>query len=291
MEQVQRIAALFDAVAPTYDAVGVEFFEPIAAGLVTQLAPQPGERALDLGCGRGAALVPLARGVSPGGSAVGVDVSPRMVESAREAVSAAGLGPDVAVEVRVGDAQTPDLPAASYDVLASSLVLFFLPDPVDALRSWLRLLVPRGRLGVSTFAGVPAGWEEVDAVFRPYLPPGMLDARTSGRGGPFASDEGVAGLLADAGLTQVRTAGTTVAVRFADADHWYRWSWSVGQRAMWEAVPAGERPGVQAEAYRRLERCRDDDGRIGFDQRVRYTLGSAPGPGPAPSADARASRA
>ena len=35
-----RVAQLFDAVADTYDAVGVDFFEPIAAGLVAELAPR-----------------------------------------------------------------------------------------------------------------------------------------------------------------------------------------------------------------------------------------------------------
>ena len=54
-----RVAALFDRVAPTYESVGVPWFEPIADGLVRAVAPQPGERAVDLGCGRGAALVRL----------------------------------------------------------------------------------------------------------------------------------------------------------------------------------------------------------------------------------------
>jgi hypothetical protein len=62
-------------------------------------------------------------------------------------------------------------------------------------------------------------------------------------------------------------------VRFDDEDHWYRWSWSVGQRQRWEAVPVQRRAALRAAAYERLDGCRDADGRIGFDQVVRYTLG------------------
>ena len=51
------------------------------------------------------------------------------------------------MEVVVGDAQEPDLPEQSFDALASSLVLFFLPDPAAALRAWRMLLVDGGRIG------------------------------------------------------------------------------------------------------------------------------------------------
>lgn len=73
-------AAVFHRVAETYDNVGVPWFRPIAAGLVAELAAQPGERALDIGCGRGAATIPLADAVGPTGTVLGIDLAPRMVE-------------------------------------------------------------------------------------------------------------------------------------------------------------------------------------------------------------------
>src|SRR5262249_22416280 len=47
------IASVFDAAAADYDSVGVDFFQPIADRLVEELAPQQGERAIDIGCGSG----------------------------------------------------------------------------------------------------------------------------------------------------------------------------------------------------------------------------------------------
>lgn len=264
------MAGVFDRAADAYDAVGVEWFGPIAAGLVAELAAQPGERVLDVGCGRGAALLRLAHDVGPGGHVLGIDLAPRMV--ARTAADAQDVPQ---VEVRVGDASALDLPPASYDVVASCLVLFFLPDPAAALRAWLDLLLPGGRLGVATFGPQDERWVAIDELFTPYLPSAMLNARRSGRRGPFGSDEGMQTLLEAAGYVDVRTAHLTVQASFADAEQWHAFSWSHGQRAMWEAVPQGQHEDLRRRAISLLEDSRNADGSLGFTQDVRYTLGRA----------------
>ena len=271
MEHQDRMAALFDSVSDTYDAVGVDLFQPVAAGLVDALDPQPGERALDVGCGRGAVLSRLADAVTERGTVTGIDVSPRMVESTAADVAGAGL---TWVEVVVGDAMAPAVAPSSFDVVASSLVLFFLPDPLEALRAWRELLVEGGRVGVSTFGPYDQAWREhVDATLASFRPPETKDARTTGAQGPFASDEGMELLLSDAGFRTVRTVTTTVSPRFDDAAHWKRWSMSVGQRQFWESVPEGRRDEVERACFAAVERCRTPDGRLGFDQEIRYTLG------------------
>lgn len=272
MASPEGIAGVFDRAADSYDDIGVPWFGPIAAGLVEELAVRPGERVLDVGCGRGAALVPLARAAGPGGHVLGIDLAPRMVE-----LTARDVRDLPQVEVRVADARLPRLPAASYDVVASSLVLFFLPEPAAALRAWAGLLVPGGRLGVTTFGQQDEQWHQVDELFAPYLPPAMLDARTSGRRGPFASDEGMEQLLADAGLHRVRTVRRTVEAVFRDAEHLLEFSWSHGQRAMWEAVPTREHATLRREIREAVEPMRDAAGRLSFRQGVRHTLARAPG--------------
>ena len=261
------IAGVFDRAADTYDAVGVPWFGPIAQGLVEELAVQPGERVLDIGCGRGAALLPLAHATGPAGRALGIDLAPRMV--ARTAADVADLP---WVEARVGDASAPDLPAASFDVVSSCLVLFFLPEPAAAVRAWAELLAPGGRMGVTTFGPQDERWKAVDAVFAPYLPQSMRDARTAGSRGPFASDEGMQQLLLDAGLVDVRTAHRQVTARFTDPQQWLEFSWSHGQRAMWEAVPADEHDSVRAQVVELLSGFTP----LGFDQTIRHTLGRRP---------------
>ncbi len=267
-------AGLFSRLAGSYDAVGVPFFGPIADLLVDVLAPAPGERVLDAGCGRGAVLHRVAPRLTPGGSVLGIDIAPGMVAATR--ADLLDHRPAVPVDVVVADATGPGLPPASFDVVASSLVLFFLPDPPAALSAWRHLLRPGGRIGITSFAGQDPRWAGVDEVFGPWLPPGLRDARTSGRGGPFGSDEGVEQLFRDAGLVEVRTVSGAVPVVFADPAQWEAFSWSVGQRAMWEAIPEEQRAGVRAEATRRLVALGADKGPVTFTQPVRVTLGTAP---------------
>lgn len=265
----QSVAALFDQVADVYDTVDVPWFRPIAARLVAEIGPVAGERALDIGCGRGAALFPLADAVGTAGHVLGIDLAAQMVDRTGRAIADRGLGH---IELRVMDASAPDLAESSYDLITASLVLFFLPDPATALRAWRALLRPGGRLGVSTFGEQDPRWEAIDEIFVPYLPPRLLDARTSGSTGPFGSDDALAELVAAAGFDNVRTVGFELTADFSDVETWHRWSWSHGQRAMWLSVPEPERAAVRDAAYGLLEGCRDADGRILLSQGIRLTL-------------------
>src|SRR4051794_13624397 len=73
------VAGVFDRAADAYDQVGVELFGPVGRRLVALSGVKPGWRVLDVGCGRGAVLLPLADAVGPAGEVVGVDLAPRMV--------------------------------------------------------------------------------------------------------------------------------------------------------------------------------------------------------------------
>jgi ubiquinone/menaquinone biosynthesis C-methylase UbiE len=269
-ESERRTAHLFDAVAPEYDASGVAWFQPIAAGLVAELEPRSGETWLDMGCGRGAVTFPLAAAVDPG-RVLGLDVSPVMLDLAAAAAGEQGI---TNVEFVQGSAQAPDPSLGRFDGIASSLVLFFLPDPLEAVREWLTLLRPGGQVGITTFGQTDPRWQEVDAVLMPYMP--KRDARTSGSEGPFGSDEGMELLLERAGFTETRTVSQRVAVAFSGFDQWLAFSMSTGQRAGWLAVPEDDREAVRSESARRLLGHADPDGSIVFEQTVRHTLARRP---------------
>jgi len=269
IDPVQQVAKLFDLVAPTYDQVGVEVFGPVARRLVEFLAPQPGESAVDLGCGRGALTLPLAAAVGPSGSVIAGDVSRAMVEAARLATA------DLAhVRVEEMDAVEPPLTAHSADLVAASLMIFFLPDPAYALSRWVNLLAPNGRVGITTFGAQDEVWKSVDQLFDPYLPADMLDARTSGTRGPFASVDGITKLFTTAGFASVKTIVEPLTVAFDDADMWRRWTMSVGQRRMWNSVPKVDHHNVFNQAARLLDEARVEDGTIHLHQDVRYTVGA-----------------
>jgi ubiquinone/menaquinone biosynthesis C-methylase UbiE len=269
----EKMANLFDKLSDTYDEVGVDFFRPIAAALLQAMPPIEGEHWLDVGCGRGAVLLPVAKSIGSHGLAVGIDISPGMIEHARRLALQSELRN---IECEVDDAQCPVTIKGPFDTISSALVLFFLADPLGALHNWHPLLKPGGRIGVTTFGSVDPRWEHVDEVFTPFLPPEMKDARTSGKQGPFATDEGVAQLLGAAGFTNIRTQTSTIDVHFPDAQHWYDFTWSVGQRMMWLAIPEHLRADVRQDAQARLAEFAAPDGSITFTQGIRHTLGTTP---------------
>lgn len=266
----QTVAAVFDSIADTYDQSGVAFFRPVAERLVQLLGPRSGEAALDVGCGRGAATVPLAHGVGPDGSVEALDLSPSMVACTRALVEDLGLS-----QVRVEVADASDLssrPRDHYDVLAASLVLFFTADPGAALRGWVDRLRPGGRIGLTTFGPLDEATRAIDDLLLPFQPQKLLDARTSGTAGPFASDAGMEELLAGAGAAQVRTVVEPAVLEFPDTATWHRFSMATGQRSMWANVPEADLPDLVAHAGDLLAATNPGGpGRLVWQ--MRYTLG------------------
>jgi hypothetical protein len=117
---------------------------------------------------------------------------------------------------------------------------------------------------------------EVDAIFTPYLPQQLLDARTSGQRGPFASDEGVEQLFHDAGLVDVRTVHRLVEAAFRDAEHLVEFSWSHGQRVMWESVPEREHPSLRERMLEMARGFGDSAAATGAIKRIADQLGIHP---------------
>jgi SAM-dependent methyltransferase len=99
-------------------------------------AIRPGERVLDVGCGAGQTSIEAARA---GGRVLGLDVSQRMLERARQRAGGS-------VEFVLADAQTHPFERASFDVVISRCGLMFFADPEAAFRNIAGALRPRGRL-------------------------------------------------------------------------------------------------------------------------------------------------
>ncbi len=268
-----RVAALFDTLSPGYDQSGVPWFTPIAARLVELTGPRPGHRALDVGAGRGAATFALLDAVGLQGHVTAVDLSPAMADRLRSDAADRAI---TNLGVQAGEASPEHLEPASFDVLTASLVLFFDPEPQLTFGRWLALLRPGGRIGLSTFGPTDAPWAAAEEVLLAYAPPSVLDARTSGRTGPFASTAALTTMLQNAGAVDVRSHEEPLEVLLPDAVAWRSWTMTLGLRQLWEAVPPAELDRALAEITAALEVDRGDDGMLHLTQQVRYTVAVAP---------------
>jgi SAM-dependent methyltransferase len=116
------------------------------ARTLAALAPSPGERGLDVGCGPGFLTCELARAVGETGRIVGIDASEEMLASARARAERENVADRV--ELRPADAARLDFPAESFDFAVAVQVYLYVPDVECALGDAARVLRPGGRLVV-----------------------------------------------------------------------------------------------------------------------------------------------
>jgi SAM-dependent methyltransferase len=101
-----------------------------------------GDEVLDIGCGTGLTTREAARAAAPG-RVVGVDVSERMLERARQLTAAERLGN---VRYELGDAQVHRFDPAGFDVAISRFGTMFFSDPAAAFANIAAALRPGARL-------------------------------------------------------------------------------------------------------------------------------------------------
>ncbi|GAA4911991.1 class I SAM-dependent methyltransferase [Streptomonospora salina] len=102
--------------------------------LLGELAPRPGERILDAGCGTGELTAALA---DAGADVVGVDASPEMIDRARVRFPH--------LDLRVADVRELDV-EPGFDAVLSNAVLHWIPEASAAASSMAAALRPGGRL-------------------------------------------------------------------------------------------------------------------------------------------------
>jgi SAM-dependent methyltransferase len=180
--------------------------EGVGRRAMEALAPKPGERLLDVGCGCGQTTLALAEQVGPRGEVIGLDLSRPMLEVARRRAADDGAAN---VRFEEADAQTTAFEPAAFDGLYSRFGVMFFDDPKAAFRHLLDALKPGGRLAFVCWRGMAENpWMTAPLVAAlAALPPGPPppDPNTPGPFA-FADAERVRDILASAGFADITIA-------------------------------------------------------------------------------------
>jgi len=164
---------MFDGVARRYDrtnsvlSLGNSFMWRLAT--VRAIAPQRGERILDVAAGTGTSSAPLARA---GAQVTAVDISPGMI--------ALGRRKHPKVEFVEGDAMKLPFDEGTFDAVTISFGLRNVADPKKALEEMFRVLKPGGRLVICEFSTPPrAIFRAGYTAYLKYVMPKVVEVTSS----------------------------------------------------------------------------------------------------------------
>ncbi|MGW3202222.1 class I SAM-dependent methyltransferase [Streptomyces sp. NPDC001118] len=273
-----EVTRAFDKSAASYDRLGVTFFGPMGRRLVERLAPLPGERALDIGCGLGACLFPAAEAVGAGGHVVGIDIAPAMIERARAEAVRRRL---THVKLLVMDAEEPRLEAGTFDVAMGSYSLIFLPNVGAALRRYARILTDGGRIGFTSPVFRQDTFPFLPPVFTELIPRSLLsslppewqpDALRRRFNSWLEHADDVRRTMEEAGFTEVRVEDESVDLVAPSGEVWVDWSHTHGMRLLWEHLSADEAQRLRCHLITELDAMREGDGPLTIDTPVRFVL-------------------
>ena len=141
------------------------------------LAPQPGERVLEVGPGTGYYSLPVAEWLAPDGQLDIFDLQQAMLDHTMRLAGDTGLTNLVPTQ---GDARDMPYPDATFDAAYLTAVLGEIPDQDAALAELARVLKPGGRLVVGELFGDPH-----------WVRPSRLEQRASRAGLRFERRLGV----------------------------------------------------------------------------------------------------
>ena len=228
-------------------------YAPVAAGhaahtraLVARVAPQPGERVLDVGTGSGVAAVAAAQAVGPTGFVVATDLVPEWGEQVATTSARAGVKN---VQFRAMGAESLDLSDETFDVVLSQFALMFVPQPLAALREMRRVLRGGGRLGIAVWSTLDkvehhAVGRRVTAAYIPPLPPEERMPTPMELGEPGLIER----LVAEAGFRDVAVSRQTLETSYESADaYWRHLLFSDHARAALERMPASQLEQMRAD--------------------------------------------
>ncbi|MFC7385365.1 SAM-dependent methyltransferase [Sphaerisporangium rhizosphaerae] len=162
--------------------------ERLTDHMIETLAPKPGERILDLGCGRGRPAVRLARAADV--EIIGISVSRRDIQVSTELARAEGL--QHRVSFTHADAMDLPFPPASFDAVWALESLLHMPDRLRVLKNIATVLRPGGRLVLCDVSGTTPTTTEAQEALQEVLRDWAVES--------LITPDEYATLIAEAGL-------------------------------------------------------------------------------------------
>jgi SAM-dependent methyltransferase len=251
---------------------------PVSAWMLDAIAPQPGQRVLELAAGLAETGLLAAELVAPSGGVIVSDQAEAMLAGARERARELRIDN---VEFKAFSAEWIDLPLASVDAVLCRWGYMLLADPSAALAETRRVLRAGGRVALAVWDAAQRNpWALLPAlelIERGLIPP--PGAGGTWQPGPFAlgDPERVGELLANAGFTEIDVRALDLTQRYDTVEDFWETTLDISQ-TLHDAIlsqPEPEIAAIRAGVSERLRPFTGDDGAVELPARTLVASASA----------------
>ena len=231
---------------------------PLAREFIELVGAQPGQRALDVGCGPGALTAPLVDRLGADAVAA-IDPSEPFVAALRERLPG--------VDVRHGASESLPFADGEFDLALAQLVVHFMTDPVAGIREMARVTCPGGLVAASV-------WDyeyERSPISFFWRAARDVDPAAPGEAHLAGTREGqLVDIFGHAGLQHVQPATLEITVELPDFDDWWQpYTLGVGPVGQYMAtVPDEQREAIRLHCQELLP-----DGAISIEAAAWVALG------------------
>ena len=146
--EIEQLRRVYGRIARRYDhrhALVTARSDQRGRALLVDAAVGEGDVVLDCGAGRGSTGIMASKRVGPAGHVTLFDLSPEMLDVAREKIA----GPNLPIDLQTGDMVHLPFDDATFDVVLSTYSLCPLYEPARGALEMYRVVKPGGKIGVA----------------------------------------------------------------------------------------------------------------------------------------------
>lgn len=220
-------AELFTKVSKGFDQSGPQFFSYFGKVLADIAGINCGFTVLDVGCGRGASLIPAAKLVGNTGKVVGIDIAEGMITELEKDVEKLNLKN---IELITGDIEQFEF-SDRFDVILCGFSIAAFPDPDRVFNKFRQILKPDGSVAVSNWhKDAHKGWEWMSKAIGDNITSVDTLLKTTGEEYEFDTSETMHIFLKKMGLKNIEVSVIESLFHFRNEEEWWENSLYNGMR-------------------------------------------------------------
>ncbi|MGI6393553.1 MAG: class I SAM-dependent methyltransferase [bacterium] len=249
-------AELFTKISKHYDQFGPQVFSSFGKTLAEIAEIKEGFSVLDIGCGRGASLIPAAKLVGTSGKVVGIDIAEGMITELKKELEIMEIKN---IELFADDAETFEF-KEKFDVVLAGFSVSAFSNLRKIFKKFKELLKPKGRVAISNWDKFAhEGWEWMAKAIREHI---SIKTRTNAVTEEYQLDTALKMELffKDMGLKNIKISTFEKLFYYKNELEWWESSFNSGMRGIFDKMDNKSLESLKKKLFKELSKIKTCDG-------------------------------